>query len=100
MMTAQDDFYPSILDQWFAIDRSADPGSAIQYVLGFEEYIGNVYRIQAEVYYKTLENMLTFVDQRSTTDERLPTEELDDLFDKSSGYAYGLNCFCKNRSAD
>ena len=93
MMTAQDDYFPTILDQWFAIDSSTYPGSAIQYILGFEEYLFNSYRVVVEVYYKTLENMLTFVEQRSTADEQMSSEKLDDLFDEASGYAYGLELF-------
>ncbi|UCH09845.1 MAG: TonB-dependent receptor [Fidelibacterota bacterium] len=93
MQTSQDDFNPSILDQWFAVDGSVNPGRAVQVVLGYEEYIGNRYRFQVEAYAKSLENMLTFVDQRATTDQQVRSDNLDDLFDVSSGYAYGVEFF-------
>jgi len=97
MMTAQDDYYPTILDQWFAVDSSAHPASAVQYIFGFEEYIRNIYRIQIEIYIKTLKNMYTFVERRSTTDEELTSEKLSDLFDVSSGYAYGFEFFLQKQ---
>jgi len=37
--------------------------------------------------------MLTFIEQRSTTDEEIVSDSVDDLFDMSSGYAYGLELF-------
>ena len=91
--TVQDDFNPTILDQWFAVDPSVKPASSLQYLMGYEEYFGNAYRLQAEVYYKTLENMLTFVENRSTADEEISDEALDDNFDLSDGYAYGFELF-------
>ena len=78
METIQDDFNPKILDAWFAIDPSVDPASAIQVVLGYEEYFGSSYHVQIETYYKDMKNLLTFVDTRSTVDEMIPDETLDD----------------------
>ena len=93
--TIQDDFNPTLLDQWFAIDASLDPASSIQYILGYEEYFGGKYRIQIEGYYKTLENMLTFVEQRVSSDEAMSSERLADLVEITSGYAYGLELFLR-----
>jgi len=91
--TVQDDYNPSILDQWVAVDGSVDPAGALQVVLGYEEYFGNIYRVQVEGYYKALRNMLTFIEQRATTDESLSSEKLSDSFSPASGYAYGLEFF-------
>ncbi|GIS03860.1 MAG: hypothetical protein CM15mP106_3070 [Candidatus Neomarinimicrobiota bacterium] len=54
--TFQDDFNPSILDNWIAVDNSLAPGKSAQFVLGYEEYIRNMYKIQIEGYYKDLKN--------------------------------------------
>ncbi|HDY75547.1 MAG TPA: hypothetical protein ENH49_03390, partial [Candidatus Marinimicrobia bacterium] len=93
IMTIQDDFNPTLLDFWMAIDQSVDPGKSIQVVLGYEEYIGLVYKIQIEAYYKDLKNMLTFVETRASTDELLSDDKLSDIFDVADGYAYGLELF-------
>ena len=58
--TFQDDFNPSILDNWIAVDESVAPGKSVQFVLGYEEYIRNMYKIQVEGYYKDLKNLLTY----------------------------------------
>ncbi|MFQ6615166.1 MAG: carboxypeptidase-like regulatory domain-containing protein [Fidelibacterota bacterium] len=91
--TVQDDFNPTILDQWFAVDPSVEPASSLQYLMGYEEFFGKVYRVQAEIYYKTLANMLTFIENRAAADEEISDEALDDNFDLSDGYAYGFELF-------
>ncbi len=91
--TVQDDFNPSILDNWFAVDSSVEPASAVQYVLGYEEYLKNRWKMQFEVYYKSLYNLLTFVDTRSSTDGQLSSDRLSDTYLPSDGYAYGLEAF-------
>ena len=68
--TFQDDFNPSILDNWIAVDDSLAPGKSVQFVLGYEEYIRNIYKIQVEGYYKDLKNLLTYEERRSSTDAR------------------------------
>lgn len=93
METAQDDYNPSILDQWFAVDSTLKPAVALQLVLGYEAYFKDSYRFQVETYYKRLENLLTFVQQGSTSDEGIRSSDLIDLFDMNSGYAYGLELF-------
>ncbi|MFC1483876.1 carboxypeptidase-like regulatory domain-containing protein [Candidatus Neomarinimicrobiota bacterium] len=90
--TVQDDFNPAIIDQWFAVDETVAPATAVQAVLGYEEYFGE-YRFQFEGYAKLLDNLLTFVDRRATTDQSVESETLEDLFEVSSGYAYGVEVF-------
>jgi hypothetical protein len=93
METIQDDFYPKIMDAWFAVDYSVTPASAVQVTAGYEEYFGAVWRVQVEAYYKTMNNMLTFVESRSTVDEMVSDESLADLVDEGDGYAYGAELF-------
>lgn len=98
MGAVQDDFNPKILNAWFAVDPSIKPASAVQFVIGYEEYFGQVYHLQVEGFYKTMNNLLTFVDNRSTVDELIPDETLNDLVDMGDGYAYGAEIFFqKNR---
>jgi hypothetical protein len=91
--TVQDDYNPTLLDQWFAVDASLPPASAGQLVLGYEEYFGDSFRFQVEGYAKKLKNMLTFIEQRSTTDQQVQSETLSDMFEASDGYAYGIELF-------
>ena len=93
METIQDDFYPKIMDAWFAVDYSVTPASAVQVTAGYEEYFGAAWRVQVEAYYKTMNNMLTFVESRSTVDEVVSDESLADLVDEGDGYAYGAELF-------
>ena len=93
IQTAQDDFNPSIIDFWIAIDKSVEPGASQQIVLGYEEYIDSRYKIQIEVYYKDIQNTLTFVDSRSSTDEILENSSVSDNFIMSDGYAQGFEIF-------
>ena len=93
IQTVQDDFNPTILDFWVAIDSSVAAGGSQQIVLGYEEYIGGNYKIQIEGYYKNLQNMLTFVETRASTDEQLNNEKVSDTFAPSDGNAYGLEVF-------
>lgn len=95
IMSVQDDFNPTILDFWLAIDESVNPGKAIQFVLGYEEYFGNDYKLQVEGYYKDLKNMLTFVDTRASTDELIDDSNLDAMFDVADGYAFGYEIFAQ-----
>jgi len=91
--TFQDDFNPSILDNWIAADESVAPGKSIQLVLGYEEYIRNMYKIQVEGYYKDLKNLLTYEERRSTTDAEVSDENLADIVTPADGYAYGYELF-------
>ncbi len=56
MATFQDDYNPNILDQWIAVDKTVSPGKSTQFVLGYEEYIKDIYKLQIEGYYKDIEN--------------------------------------------
>ena len=91
--TIQDDFNPPLLDNWLAVDESVDPASAQQYILGYEEYFQDTYKLQIEGYYKDIQNMLTYEEFRSSTDADVSDENVRDTFTPSDGYAYGLELF-------
>jgi len=95
IMTVQDDYNPTLLDFWMAIDESVEPGKSTQVVLGYEEYFGEKYKLQIETYYKDLKNMLTFVDTRASSDEIISDDKLSDMFDEANGYAYGFEIFAQ-----
>ena len=91
--TFQDDFNPAILDNWIAADESVAPGKSVQVVLGYEEYIRNIYNVQVEGYYKDLKNLLTYEEKRSTTDAEISDESLAEIVTPADGYAYGFELF-------
>jgi len=93
IQTIQDDYNPTILDNWLAVDKSVNPAAAQQFVLGYEEYFRDKYKVQVEGYYKEMQNMLTFEDSRSSTDADISDEQINDTFTPSDGYAYGMELF-------
>ena len=96
--TFQDDYNPTILDQWIAVDNSVAPAKSSQIVLGYEEYINNSYKLQVEGYYKDIKNLFTFEESRATTDEAVSDSALSDIVTPSNGYAYGLELFAQKMS--
>ena len=96
--TFQDDYNPNILDQWIAVDNSVSPAKSSQIVLGYEEYLKDLYKIQVEGYYKDIKNLFTFEDTRATTDEAISDSVLSDIVTPSDGYAYGLELFAQKMS--
>ena len=96
--TFQDDYNPTILDQWIAVDNSVAPAKSSQIVLGYEEYINDLYKLQVEGYYKDIKNLFTFEESRATTDEAVSDSALSDIVTPSNGYAYGLEFFVQKMS--
>ena len=96
--TFQDDYNPNILDQWIAVDNSVSPAKSSQIVLGYEEYIKDLFKIQVEGYYKDIKNLFTFEESRATTDEAISDSVLSDIVTPSDGYAYGLELFAQKMS--
>ena len=99
MFTFQDDFNPPLLDAWIAIDESVNAGKAEHLVLGYEKYISN-YKFQVEGYYKNIYNMLTFEDQRASTDGEVSSEQLSDILTPSDGEAGGIEFFIQKLKGD
>ena len=96
--TFQDDYNPNILDQWIAVDKTVSPAKSSQIVLGYEEYIRDLYKFQIEGYYKDINNLFTFEESRATTDEAISDTSLADIVTPSDGYAYGLELFAQKMS--
>ncbi|MFQ6605507.1 MAG: carboxypeptidase-like regulatory domain-containing protein [Fidelibacterota bacterium] len=91
--TVQDDFNPTILDNWLAVDRSVDPASSQQIVFGYEQFVSDRWHFQVETYAKTIQNMLTYEERRATSDAEVSDEKLSDIFIPGDGYAYGFETF-------
>ncbi|MFL3013105.1 MAG: TonB-dependent receptor, partial [Candidatus Neomarinimicrobiota bacterium] len=96
--TFQDDYNPTILDQWIAVDNTVAPAKSSQIVLGYEEYVNDLYKLQVEGYYKDIKNLFTFEESRATTDEAISDTALSDIVTPSNGYAYGLELFAQKMS--
>ncbi len=96
--TVQDDYNPTVLDNWLAVDRSVRPASSQQIVFGYEQYIGSRWHIQIETYAKTIQNMLTYEELRATSDAPVSGEKLSDIFVTGDGYAYGFETFIQKSS--
>jgi len=96
--TFQDDYNPTILDQWIAVDNTVAPAKSSQIVLGYEEYLNDLYKLQVEGYYKDIKNLFTFEESRATTDEAISDTALSDIVTPSNGYAYGLELFAQKMS--
>ena len=98
--TFQDDFNAPILDNWIAADTSVNPGKSVQVVLGYEEYIRNMYKIQIEGYFKDLKNLQTYEEQRSSTDANVSDRSLAEILTPADGYAYGIELFGQKLTGD
>ena len=51
-------------------------------------------------YYKNIYNMLTFIDQRASTDGEVSSEQLSDILTPSNGQAAGLEFFAQKLKGD
>ena len=91
--TFQDDFNPPILDNWIAVDTSVTAASANHLVLGYETYPNQSLKFVAEVYYKDINNTLTYVETRASYDGLVSDEVVDDILEHADGRAYGLELF-------
>ncbi len=94
IFTVQDEYNPNFINSWFAVDQTVKPGLSVHNIIGYERELWTTTLFQLEFYYKTLENMLTYREQRSSVDEELGTEvKAIELFVPTSGYAYGMELF-------
>ena len=98
ILTFQDDFNPPLLDSWVSIDTSVKAGGSNHFNLGYEHNNSNGFKFQAELYYKTIDNLLTYEEKRATTDEEISDESLIDILTPNSGQAYGGELFFQKQS--
>ncbi|RQV99669.1 MAG: TonB-dependent receptor, partial [Calditrichaeota bacterium] len=94
IFTVQDEYNPTFINSWFALDQTVPPGRSFHNIIGYERELWTTTTLQLEFYYKTLENMLTYREQRSAVDEELGLDvQAIDLFVPTDGYSYGAEIF-------
>jgi hypothetical protein len=98
IFTVQDEYNPSIINNWFAVDETVEPGFSIHNIIGYEKELWTTTILQVEFYHKILDNMLTYRETRSTVDEALGTNvKAADFFVPTNGYSYGMEFFLHKR---
>lgn len=94
IFTVQDEYNPVFINNWFAIDETVPPGLSWHNILGYERELWSTTLLQIEFFYKILDNMLTYREQRSSVDEEMGTEvKATDFFVPSDGYSWGVELF-------
>ena len=94
IFTVQDEYNPTIINSWFAIDKTVPTGRSIHNIIGYERELWSTTSLEIEFYHKTLDNMLTYREKRSSVDEELGDEiKANELFVPTNGYSYGLEFF-------
>ena len=94
IFTVQDEYNPSFINSWFAVDQTVSPGVSLHNIIGYERELWSTTTLQIEFYHKTLENMLIYREKRSSVDEELGTDILaSDFFVPADGYSYGGEIF-------
>jgi len=94
IFTVRDEFSTNIINDWFAIDQTVPAGKSWHFIWGYERELWSTTRLKIEFYYKTLDNMLTYRETRSSVDESIGQDiEVDQLFVPTQGYSYGAEVF-------
>jgi len=94
IFTVQDEYNPTFINSWFAIDETVPAGQSWHQIIGYERELWSTTVLQIEFYYKTLDNMLTYREQRSAVDEEVGDDiKASDFFVPSDGYSYGTEIF-------
>jgi hypothetical protein len=82
-----------IVDNWFPIDDSVDPGICDNVALGYEttrRIAGGDYKFTAEGYYKYMQNLQNWKETTSSTDDIIEDMEIGKYFINSYAHAYGI----------
>jgi hypothetical protein len=94
IFTVQDEYNPTFINSWFAIDETVPAGQSFHNIIGYERELWSTTVLQIELYYKTLDNMLTYREKRSSVDEEMGTAvKAADFFIPTDGYSYGTEFF-------
>jgi hypothetical protein len=94
IFTVQDEYNPTLINSWFATDETVKAGNSFHTILGYERGLWSTTNLKIEFYYKTLDNMLTYREIRSTVDEPLGEQiKAIDFFIPTNGYSFGTELF-------
>lgn len=94
IFTVQDEYNPTLINSWFAIDHTVPAGRSFHNIIGYERELWSTTTLSIEFYHKTLDNMLTYRERRSAVDEELGDDiKAIELFVPTDGYSYGAEVF-------
>ena len=82
-------------DVWFPLDGSLKPGRSLHYILGYKRQLNRYFAYDAEIYYKTYDNLLEY---NVATDYSWnnQTGTLSDTFHVGKGFTYGADLMLRN----
>ena len=89
-----------IVDNWFPIDDSVDPGICDNFALGYEttrRIAGGDYRFTVEGYYKYMQNLQNWKETTSSTDDVIEDMEIGKYFVNSYAHAYGIELMAERQ---
>jgi len=89
-----------IVDNWFPIDDSVDPGICDNFALGYEttrRIGGGDYKFTVEGYYKYMQNLQNWKESTSTTDDVIEDMEVGKYFINSFAHAYGIELMAERQ---
>lgn len=94
IFTVRDEFSPTIINEWFAVDNTVPAGKSLHFIFGYERELWGTTNLQIEAYYKTMDNMLTYRESRSAVDEKQGSDiRINELFVSTKGHSYGAELF-------
>ncbi|MBN2857986.1 MAG: TonB-dependent receptor [Candidatus Delongbacteria bacterium] len=82
-----------IIDNWFPIDDSVDPGICDNFALGYEttrRIFGGDYKFTVEGYYKYMQNLQNWKETTSSADDYIEEMDIGEYFVNSYAHAYGI----------
>jgi len=98
IFTVRDEYSSTIINDWFAVDNTVPAGKSLHFIFGYERELWSTTSLKIETYYKTLDNMLTYRESRSSVDESLGSDvEVNKLFVPTQGHSYGAEFFIHKR---
>ncbi|MBW6514432.1 MAG: TonB-dependent receptor [Candidatus Syntrophosphaera sp.] len=77
-------------DIWFPLDGSLEPGLCLHYILGYRRDLSKYFSWDAELYYKTYQNLLQYDSSNDFTWNN-ETGTLSDTFHVGKGFTYGAD---------
>ncbi|NOR44941.1 MAG: TonB-dependent receptor plug domain-containing protein [Candidatus Delongbacteria bacterium] len=83
----------SFVDNWFVIDDTVEPGTSDSFSLGWElteKIMGNDIKFTVEGYYKYMQNLQNWKEDRATRDDVIEEMIVDSNFVNSNAIAYGI----------
>ncbi|HQO10565.1 MAG TPA: TonB-dependent receptor [Clostridiales bacterium] len=89
-----------IMDNWFPVDDTVDPGICDNAALSYESTRrigGGDYKFTAEIYYKYMQNLQNWKETTSATDDVIEDMEIGKYFIGSHAHAYGIELMAERQ---